>query len=122
MTTILIVEDDPLNRELAEAILDAHGYDKLSVDNGEDAVRLAKSTRPDLIFMDIHMLGVDGYMALAMMRADEATRCIPVIAVTGNATHDDRLRMVANGFNDIVTKPYTIDTLLGTIEGVLNAP
>ena len=119
MKTILIVEDNALNRELLEAILDANNYGRLSVDNGASAVELAISNLPDLILMDIHMIGVDGYAALAMIRANEAAAKIPVIAITGNATPDDRQRMVAAGFDDIIIKPYTIDTVLDMISSTL---
>jgi CheY-like chemotaxis protein len=122
MKTILIVEDNALNRELLEAILDANHYDRLSVDNGSSAVELAISKLPDLILMDIHMVGIDGYTALTMIRANDAAAKIPVIAITGNATLDDRRRMITAGFDDIIKKPYTIDTVLDMISSILGTP
>jgi CheY-like chemotaxis protein len=122
MKTILIVEDNALNRQLLEAILDANHYDRLSVDNGSSAVELAISKLPDLILMDIHMVGIDGYTALTMIRANDAAAKIPVIAITGNATLDDRRRMITAGFDDIIKKPYTIDTVLDMISSILGTP
>lgn len=69
--------------------------------------------------MDVQMPQVDGYAALAMLRDDEETSGIPVIAVTGNAVSDDRKRMLDSGFDDIVIKPFHIDDLLNVINRIL---
>ena len=115
---IMIVEDNALDKELLETILDANGYDLVSIDNGHDVLPTAKSSSPDLILMDIHMAGVDGYMALELLRNNDETRDIRVIAITGNATENDRERINAAGFDDIVIKPYSIDGILETISSL----
>lgn len=119
MKKILIVEDNPLNRELLEAILDFNGYARLSVEDGDLGVKLAKSEHPDLILMDIQMPEMDGYTALEILRADADTASIPIVAVTGNATPGDREQMKQRGFNDIIIKPYLIDDVLSVIQRIL---
>jgi CheY-like chemotaxis protein len=117
--TILIVEDNPVNRELLEAILEANDYEHLSAEDGAIAVDLAAAHLPDLILMDIHMGGMDGYAALEKIRQNPDTVGIPVIAITGNATHDDRMRMDECGFNDVIIKPYGIDEVLSAVSSYL---
>ncbi|XOV87545.1 MAG: response regulator [Pseudomonadota bacterium] len=119
MKTVLVVEDNRLNRELMEAILDFNGYSRLSVDDGLLAFKLARTEQPDLVLMDLQMPEVDGYQALEMLRGDDQTRHIPVVAVTGNATRGDIERMEASGFDDIITKPYHIDDVLNVIRRIL---
>ncbi len=120
MNTVLIVEDNKLNRELLETILDFNGFARLSVDGGLLAFKLAKSELPDLVLMDIQMPDIDGYKAMEMLRGDEDTQHIPVVAVTGNATESDRERMIEKGFDDIIIKPYLIDDVLNVINRILS--
>lgn len=115
MKKILIVEDNKLSRELLETILDFNGYQRLSVDGGELGVELARTESPDLVLMDIQMPEMDGYTAMRHIKQSDETSHIPVVAVTGNATPADRERMIGEGFNDIIIKPYLIDDVLNVV-------
>ncbi|MBT4162699.1 MAG: response regulator [Gammaproteobacteria bacterium] len=119
MSVILIVEDNVDNRELLEVILEVNNFSVLSEADGENGVRATVKHRPDLILMDINMPGINGFETLALLRAEETTKTIPVVAVTGNATLVDREEMVAAGFDRIVTKPFGIDEILSAIAETL---
>ena len=119
MKKILIVEDNPMNLELLETILVAKGFEVLSAEGGEASVEMARSEAPDLVLMDLQMPGVDGYAALAAMRADEVTRHIPVIAVTGNAMQHDVNRIESSGFDGYIIKPYKIHALMASVNKAL---
>ena len=82
---ILIVEDNEKNLKLVRDVLQFKGYQTIEATTGEDGVRLAKERRPALVLMDIQLPGIDGITALGQLRADAATRAIPVIAVTASA-------------------------------------
>jgi CheY-like chemotaxis protein len=119
LSVILIVEDNVDNRELLEVILEVNNFSVLSEADGENGVRATVKHRPDLILMDINMPGINGFETLALLRAEETTKTIPVVAVTGNATLVDREEMVAAGFDRIVTKPFGIDEILSAIAETL---
>src|SRR3989442_3560221 len=86
---ILIVEDNEKNLKLVRDVLQFKGYQTVEASTGEDGVRLAKERHPALVLMDIQLPGMNGITALGQLRADPATRAIPVIAVTASAlTHD----------------------------------
>lgn len=121
MSLILVAEDNYMNLELMLTILGANSYETLSATDGLMAVELARKHSPDIILMDINMPGADRYEALSMLKQDDLTGAIPVIAVTGNATQDDIQQMQARGFVATVCKPYRIDELLSTISNFLPA-
>jgi two-component system cell cycle response regulator DivK len=112
MTRVLIVDDIALNRLLLERILQPRGFETLSADGGEAGVSIARTERPDIILMDIQMPDISGYDALQMLRKDESTKAIPVMAVTGNATENDMERLGNAGFNASLFKPFRIPDLL----------
>ncbi len=116
---ILVVDDNMMNLELLVTILNANGYKTLSTGSGLEALELAKENRPDLILMDIQMPEVDGYMALDMLRKEQTTHDIPVIAVTGNGMARDLERVANCGFDQYVVKPYKIKAILATIQEFL---
>src|SRR5919197_975352 len=105
---ILVVEDNDKNRKLVRDVLMHKGYEVIETETGEDGVRLAKERRPRLILMDIQLPGIDGIEALRRLRADEATRAIPVIAVTASALDRDRQKTMAAGFDGSQPKPLNI--------------
>jgi two-component system cell cycle response regulator DivK len=119
MKLILIVDDNTMNLDFLKTILDANGFETLSTESGLAAVGLAKDKQPNLILMDIQMSGVDGYMALDMLRNEKITLNIPVIAVTGNGMAHDRDRIISSGFNEYIIKPYRINSLLAIIKPFL---
>ena len=96
---ILIVEDNEKNLKLVRDVLQFKGYQTVEASNGEDGVRLAKERHPALVLMDIQLPGMNGITALGQLRADPATRVIPVIAVTASVMTHDRQKIMAAGFD-----------------------
>ncbi len=113
--TILIVEDDLMNMKLVTDLLQAQGYDTLQSDDGGDALQLAREHHPDLIIMDIRLPEVSGLDHIKALKADEALKDIPVVAVTAFAMKSDEDKIRAAGCNDYITKPIDIPLLLETI-------
>jgi len=117
---ILIVEDNDKNRKLVRDVLRFKGYETLEAETGEDGVRLAQERRPALILMDIQLPGIDGIAALGRLRADPATREIPVIAVTASAMTHDRQKIMAAGFDGYQTKPIRVTEFLDVVRATLD--
>jgi two-component system cell cycle response regulator DivK len=119
---ILIVEDNEKNRKLVRDTLQVKGYETVEAETGEDGVRLARERAPALVLMDIQLPGIDGITALHQLRADPATRAIPVIAVTASVMTQDRQKIMAAGFDGYQGKPISVKELLETIRRILDAP
>jgi two-component system cell cycle response regulator DivK len=115
MATILLVEDNELNRDMLSRRLLKHGFEILIAINGEDSVANAKSLRPDLILMDMSLPVMDGWKATALIKADPLTRNIPIIALTAHAMDEDRQKALAAGCDDYDTKPIDLARLLAKI-------
>ena len=107
---ILVVEDNPKNLKLVRDVLTYSGYEVIEATTGEDGVRLAHESSPDLILMDLQLPGIDGAEALRQIRAAEESR-VPVVAVTAFAMNDDRERAFASGFDGYVEKPISVRAL-----------
>jgi two-component system cell cycle response regulator DivK len=105
---ILIVEDNEKNRKLVRDVLQFKGYRTLEAESGELGVALARESRPALILMDIQLPGMSGIEALGHLRADAATRGIPIVAVTASAMMQDRQRILAAGFDGYQSKPIDV--------------
>ena len=118
---ILIVEDNENNRMLVRDVLQSRGYRTAETDNGEEGVRLAREHRPALILMDIQLPGMNGMDALKVLRADAATRDIPVMAVTASAMTQDRHKIMATGFDAYQSKPINVREFVEAVRGVLAA-
>ena len=101
--TILIVEDDDLSMKLETDLLQAHGYDILQSVDGKDALELAREHHPDLIIMDIKLPEVSGLEYTKMLKADEALRVIPVLAVTAYALKGDEEKFLDGGISSALT-------------------
>jgi len=112
---ILVVEDNEKNMKLFRDVLKATGYRTLEATTGGEAVELATEQAADLVLMDIQMPDVDGVEALRLLRADERTAAIPVLAVTAQAMQGDRERFLAEGFDGYLSKPVNVGELLGTV-------
>lgn len=113
---ILVVEDQEDLRTILRDFLSASGYTVIEAVDGAESVAKAASERPDLVLMDIQLPDVDGIEALRLLRADDRTATIPVIALTAQAMHGDRERFLAVGFDDYVSKPVDIADLARTVE------
>jgi two-component system, cell cycle response regulator DivK len=116
---ILVVEDNEKNRKLVRDVLTFKGYQIVEAETGEDGVRLAGERLPKLVLMDIQLPGIDGIEALRRLRADEATRAIPVLAVTASAMDRDRQKIMAAGFDGYQSKPLNIKEFVAAVEAIL---
>jgi CheY-like chemotaxis protein len=105
---VLLVEDNPLNLELATDLLEACGIEVISANTGEIAVKLAHEQMPNLILMDLSLPGMDGLQTTAALKANPQTRAIPVVAVTAHAMKGDEQKALDAGCEGYITKP--IDT------------
>ncbi len=121
MTTILIVEDNEMNRDMLSRRLERKGYDVLLAVDGETGLAMASAETPDLILMDMSLPVIDGWEATRQLKADPRLQSIPVIALTAHAMADDRDKALAAGCNDYDTKPIELLRLLAKIEALLPA-
>ncbi len=120
MTTILVVEDNEMNREMLTRRLERKGYAVLIAIDGETSIAVARANAPDLILMDMSLPVVDGWEATRRMKADHALKHIPVIALTAHAMANDRDKALEAGCDDYDTKPIELPRLLGKIENLLH--
>ena len=118
--TILIVEDNDKNMKLARDILQVKGYATLEAVTGEEGVRIALETIPDLVLMDIQLPGINGIEALKLLRADSRTHAIPIIAFTASVTPSDRSQVTAAGFNAFLSKPLDLKEFVATIKRLVD--
>lgn len=102
---ILVVDDDPRNRKLLEAFLQADGYTVRVCDSGASALRAVSEQRPDAILLDAMMPGMDGFETVRRLRAQPETRAIPVLMVTALDDAASRQRLASAGIGDILAKP-----------------
>lgn len=119
MAKVLIVEDNPANMTLATFLLQSAGYEVLSATDAETGVAMARDRQPNLILMDIQLPGMDGLQATALLKADEATRAIPVIALTALAMKGDEERIRAAGCDGYIAKPLAYKSFLATVSAQL---
>jgi two-component system cell cycle response regulator DivK len=115
VAVVLIVEDNPTNMTLALFLLRSAGHAVLSATDAEAGLTLARDKRPDLILMDIQLPGMDGLEATAQLKRDEATRDIPVIALTALAMKGDEARIRAAGCDGYIAKPMRYQDFLATV-------
>ena len=115
MRTVLLVEDNPANMTLAVFLLQSAGHRVLSATDAEAGLALARTEQPDLILMDMQLPGMDGLEATMLLKADEQTRAIPVIALTALAMKGDEERIRAAGCDGYIGKPMRYKEFLATI-------
>lgn len=113
--TLLLVEDNELNRDMLSRRLARKGYAVIIAVDGGQGLDRARAERPDLILMDMSLPVVDGWEATRRLKADPATAPIPVIALTAHAMSGDEARCRAAGCDDFDTKPVDLKRLLGKI-------
>jgi DNA-binding response OmpR family regulator len=116
---ILIVDDDPYNRQLLEVMLAPEGYLLQTAARGEDALAMVAQRPPDLILLDIMMPGVDGYEVAGKIKGNLATRNIPVIMVTAMVDRNTRLLGLSAGADDFLTKPIDRAELCVRVKNLL---
>jgi two-component system, cell cycle response regulator DivK len=119
MAKILLVEDNEMNRDMLSRRLLRKGYEVVMAVDGEQAVAMAQSEKPDLILMDMSLPVVDGWEATRRVKAAEASSRIPIIALTAHAMSGDRERALGAGCDDYDTKPIEMPRLLEKIDALL---
>jgi two-component system, cell cycle response regulator DivK len=119
MARILLVEDNDMNRDMLSRRLIRNGYEVCLAVDGQQGADMAVSERPDLILMDMSLPVIDGWEATRRIKANDATRRIPVIALTAHAMAGDREKAMEVGCEDYDTKPVEISRLLGKIAALL---
>lgn len=119
MSKILLVEDNEMNRDMLARRLKRRGYEVVVAVDGQAGIDMASSEAPDLILMDLSLPVIDGWTATTQLKADEATRSIPVIALTAHAMTGDREKALEAGCDEFDTKPVELKRLLSKIESLL---
>jgi CheY-like chemotaxis protein len=119
MAKILLVEDNEMNRDMLSRRLVRNGYEVFIAIDGQQGADMALLQLPDLILMDMSLPVIDGWEATRRIRANDATRRIPVIALTAHAMAGDREKAMEAGCDDYDTNPVEITRLLGKIAALL---
>lgn len=118
---ILLVEDNPLNRELATDLLEIAGYVVVHAATAEEALTLVTVAAPDLVLMDIALPGMDGLTATQILKQDAATSGIPVVALTAQAMKGDEEKARAAGCDGYISKPIHTKTFAQTVASFIAA-
>lgn len=119
MATVLIVEDNAANMALATFLLRSAGHTVLTAIDAETGLTVARREQPQLILMDIQLPGMDGLTATVLLKGDDLTRGIPVIALTALAMKGDEERIRAAGCDGYIAKPLAYEDFLATISAQL---
>jgi CheY-like chemotaxis protein len=119
MQKILLVEDNEMNRDMLSRRLQRKGYCVITAEDGEKGLLLARSETPDLILMDISLPVMSGWEVTRVLKANEATRHIPIIALTAHAWVTDREKAIEAGCDDYDTKPVEFGRLSEKMENLL---
>ncbi len=113
--TVLLVEDEPAQREILRYNLASEGYDVAMADNGDDALILIEEVMPDLILLDWMLPGVSGIEICRRVKTRKKTRAIPVIMLSARSEELDRVRGLETGADDYVVKPFSVGELMARI-------
>jgi CheY-like chemotaxis protein len=119
MPKILLVEDNEMNRDMLSRRLQRRGYDIVTAESGEQGLSLARREAPDLILMDITLPEMDGWEVARLLKADQNTRAIPIIALTARVLMSDQAKAFEVGCDDYDTKPVDFARLSEKIGNLL---
>jgi len=119
MKKILVADDKATGRELVRTVLEKAGFDVIEASDGLEALHSAREHHPDLIILDLHMPGLDGFGVIQELRRDSQFVSTPVMALTASAMQGDRERALSVGFTGYVTKPIRLGALRGEVERLL---
>ena len=119
MKKVLVADDKPEGRELVHTVLEKSGYEVFEASDGPEAVEQARRLQPDLIILDIHMPGLDGFGVIEQLRRLDEFASTPIIALTASAMMGDRERAIAAGFTGYITKPIRLAALRAEVERLL---
>lgn len=116
---VLVADDKSTGRELVRTVLEKRGYEVFEARDGIEALDAVQRIRPDLVILDLHMPGLDGFGVIKELRLDARFTKIPIIALTASAMQGDRQRAMAAGFTGYITKPVSLTTLRSEVERLL---
>ena len=119
MPRVLLVEDNEMNRDMLSRRLMRRGFQVTVAEDGQAGVDMAATESPDIILMDMSLPVMDGWEATRLVKADEATRGVPVLGLTAHAMDGDREKAIEAGCDDYDTKPVEFERLVGKIERLL---
>jgi len=119
MTKILLVEDNEMNRDMLSRRLTKKGFEVVMAFDGQQGVNMASSEMPDLILLDMSLPVMDGWEAAGHLKSNDATKAIPVIALTAHAMAGDKEKAIEAGADDYDTKPVDLKRLLDKIGALL---
>ena len=119
MPKVLIVEDNELSRDMLSRRLRRKGYEVLVAVDGGEGVSMVKQEKPDIVLMDLSLPDMDGWRATQILKEDQATANIPVIALTAHAMSGDREKALEAGCDDYDTKPIELPRLLDKMAALL---
>jgi twitching motility two-component system response regulator PilH len=120
MSLIMIVDDSPTEVHIMKTALEKHGFQTLSASDGNECLTLAREVRPDLIFMDVVMPGLNGFQATRTLSRDPKTRSIPIVMVTTKDQESDRIWGMRQGAVDYLVKPVDASDLVAKANEVLH--
>jgi len=121
MSTILCVDDNDNNLFMLRAILGRAGFDVLVAVDGEEGLEVARAAKPDLVLMDLMLPGIDGLEATRRLKGDDATRAMPIIALSAHEEHEKGPVAREAGCDDYARKPLDVRSLLEKIQRLLAA-
>jgi len=119
MKKILIAEDNAVNRELLRELLEMHDHTVIEAINGEEALRMAEESKPDILLLDLGMPVLDGYGTVRKIRENPGLSGLPVLAVTAYAMQGDKERILSCGFDGYLSKPINPTLLFQELERLL---
>lgn len=119
MAVIMVVEDNPTNMKLVHMVLERGGHTVQQSSGAEDAIVAIRANPPDLVLMDVQLPGMDGFEAMALLKADSSTMTIPVVALTAFAMHGDEEKILKAGFDAYMAKPIRYHELLTMVTALL---
>jgi two-component system cell cycle response regulator DivK len=120
MPRILLIEDNPMSRDMLTRRLEKRGYQIVTAADGSEGIAVAAKQLPDVILMDMSLPGLDGWETTRELRSRPDTKQIPVIALTAHALAGDRERSLDAGCDEYETKPIELSTLVQKIESLLS--
>jgi CheY-like chemotaxis protein len=118
--TILIAEDNAVNRELLRELLEMRGHAVFEARDGEEALRLLEDSKPDILLLDLGMPVLDGYGTVRKIRENPSFDTLPVLAVTAYAMQGDKERILSSGFDGYLSKPINPTLLFQELERLLS--
>jgi len=119
MATVMIVDDSPTELHVMKTALEKHGFETVAANDGTECINLAREVRPDLIFMDVVMPGINGFQATRKLSKDPDTAKIPVVMVTTKDQETDRIWGMRQGAVDYLVKPVSASALVAKAREVI---